>query len=96
LFSTVGCVAVGRRWVSWPHGSRSPPAQAAMHRPTFADPKTDFAFKRIFGSEQHKDVPGAVRLVEVEHVVDGREVGADPGVEPNTRGRRAARSRDRR
>jgi predicted transposase/invertase (TIGR01784 family) len=27
-----------------------------MHRPTFADPKTDFAFKRIFGSEQHKDV----------------------------------------
>ncbi|MEZ4314065.1 MAG: Rpn family recombination-promoting nuclease/putative transposase [Polyangiaceae bacterium] len=27
-----------------------------MHRPTFADPKTDFAFKRIFGSEEHKDV----------------------------------------
>jgi predicted transposase/invertase (TIGR01784 family) len=27
-----------------------------MQRPTFADPKTDFAFKRIFGSEQHKDV----------------------------------------
>jgi predicted transposase/invertase (TIGR01784 family) len=27
-----------------------------MHRPTFADPKTDFVFKRIFGSEQHKDV----------------------------------------
>jgi predicted transposase/invertase (TIGR01784 family) len=25
-------------------------------RPTFADPKTDFAFKRIFGSEEHKDV----------------------------------------
>src|SRR5215468_1107292 len=27
-----------------------------MHRPTFADPKTDFVFKRILGSEQHKDV----------------------------------------
>lgn len=27
-----------------------------MLRPTFADPKTDFAFKRIFGSEEHKDV----------------------------------------
>ena len=27
-----------------------------MPRPTFADPKTDFAFKRIFGSEEHKDV----------------------------------------
>jgi predicted transposase/invertase (TIGR01784 family) len=27
-----------------------------MHRPIFADPKTDFAFKRIFGSEEHKDV----------------------------------------
>src|SRR3954465_4551436 len=27
-----------------------------MNRPTFADPKTDFAFKRIFGSEEHKDV----------------------------------------
>jgi predicted transposase/invertase (TIGR01784 family) len=27
-----------------------------MPRPVFADPKTDFTFKRIFGSEQHKDV----------------------------------------
>jgi len=27
-----------------------------MFCPTFADPKTDFAFKRIFGSEEHKDV----------------------------------------
>ena len=27
-----------------------------MQRPTFADPKTDFTFKRIFGSEEHKDV----------------------------------------
>ena len=25
-------------------------------RPTFADPKTDFVFKRIFGTEEHKDV----------------------------------------
>src|SRR5262249_53070851 len=27
-----------------------------MPRPTFADPKVDFAFKRIFGSEDHKDI----------------------------------------
>jgi predicted transposase/invertase (TIGR01784 family) len=27
-----------------------------MARPTFADPRTDFAFKRIFGSEEHRDV----------------------------------------
>ena len=27
-----------------------------MARPSFADPKTDFMFKRIFGSEEHKDV----------------------------------------
>jgi len=27
-----------------------------MPRPVFADPKTDFAFKRIFGSEAHKGV----------------------------------------
>jgi len=27
-----------------------------MPRPVFADPKTDFTFKRIFGSEEHKDV----------------------------------------
>lgn len=27
-----------------------------MPRPTFADPKTDFTFKRIFGSEEHKAV----------------------------------------
>lgn len=27
-----------------------------MPRPLFADPKTDFAFKRIFGSEEHESV----------------------------------------
>jgi predicted transposase/invertase (TIGR01784 family) len=27
-----------------------------MQHPTFADPKTDFVFRRIFGSEQRKDV----------------------------------------
>jgi predicted transposase/invertase (TIGR01784 family) len=27
-----------------------------MHRPVFADPKTDFVFQRIFGSEDHKPV----------------------------------------
>ena len=48
-----------------------------MRRPTFADPKTDFAFKRIFGSEEHKDVlvaflndmlglSGEHRIAEVE------------------------------
>ena len=47
-----------------------------MH-PVFADPKTDFAFKRIFGSEEHKDVlvaflndmldlDAAHRIVDVE------------------------------
>ena len=35
---------------------RSRPAELATPRPLFADPKTDFAFKRIFGSEEHKDV----------------------------------------
>jgi hypothetical protein len=49
-----------------------------MNRPTFADPKTDLVFKRIFGSEQHKDVlvaflndmlslDDAHRIVRVEH-----------------------------
>jgi hypothetical protein len=27
-----------------------------MNRPTFADPRTDFTFNRIFGSEQRNDV----------------------------------------
>ena len=46
-------------------------------RPLFADPKTDFVFKRIFGSEEHKPVliaflnhllelPEAHRIVDVE------------------------------
>ena len=34
----------------------TPDAKVIMPRPTFADPKTDFAFKRIFGSEEHKSV----------------------------------------
>lgn len=25
-------------------------------RPVFADPKTDFVFKRLFGTEEHKDL----------------------------------------
>jgi hypothetical protein len=36
--------------------TKPPAPQLAMARPTFADPKTDFAFKRIFGSEKRKDV----------------------------------------
>jgi predicted transposase/invertase (TIGR01784 family) len=27
-----------------------------MHRPVFADPKTDFVFKKLFGTEEHKDL----------------------------------------
>ncbi|MEZ4314119.1 MAG: Rpn family recombination-promoting nuclease/putative transposase [Polyangiaceae bacterium] len=37
-----------------------------MTRPTFADPKTDFTFKRIFGSEEHKDV----LLAFLNHILD--------------------------
>lgn len=36
--------------------SPAPVFEVNMRRPTFADPKTDFAFKRIFGSEEHKEV----------------------------------------
>ena len=61
------------------------PAEAAMPRPIFADPKTDFAFKRIFGSEDqiydedkalaaYDKVPGAET-----HLVDG--AGHSPNVE---------------
>jgi predicted transposase/invertase (TIGR01784 family) len=32
------------------------PPEPPMPRPVFADPKTDFTFKRIFGSEEHEDV----------------------------------------
>ena len=46
---------------------------------TFADPKTDFVFKRIFGSEAHKDLliallnhllelEGEHRILAVEHL----------------------------
>ncbi|HWO21690.1 MAG TPA: Rpn family recombination-promoting nuclease/putative transposase [Kofleriaceae bacterium] len=33
-----------------------PRGESFMQRPTFADPRTDFVFKRIFGSEKRKDV----------------------------------------
>ncbi len=47
--------------------------------PTFADPKTDFVFKRIFGAEAHKDLliallnnllelEGEHRILEVQHL----------------------------
>ena len=47
--------------------------------PTFADPKTDFVFKRIFGVESHKhlliellnallELDGPQRLVDLEHL----------------------------
>src|SRR4051812_48800780 len=46
-----------------------------MPRQIFADPKTDFVFKRIFGSEEHKDVLVAflndmLALDEPHRVVD--------------------------
>lgn len=34
--------------------NRQPRPRSPMLRPTFADPKTDFIFKRIFGTEPHK------------------------------------------
>jgi predicted transposase/invertase (TIGR01784 family) len=46
-------------------------------RPTFADPKTDFAFKRIFGSEEHKDVLVAF----LNHMLDLDEAHRIVGVE---------------
>jgi predicted transposase/invertase (TIGR01784 family) len=47
--------------------------------PTFADPKTDFVFKRIFGAESHKhlliellnallELDGPQRILELEHL----------------------------
>jgi PD-(D/E)XK nuclease family transposase len=36
--------------------TKPPPPSSPWHDPPFADPKTDFAFKRIFGSEKRKDV----------------------------------------
>jgi len=44
-------------------------------RPTFADPKTDFVFKRLFGTEEHKDLliallNGLLELDEAHRVVD--------------------------
>ena len=49
-----------------------------MH-PVFADPKTDFVFKRIFGDEKHKplliallndllELKGPRRIADVEHL----------------------------
>ena len=37
-----------------------------MARPTFADPRVDFAFKRIFGSEDHK----AILIAFLSHLLD--------------------------
>lgn len=44
-------------------------------RPLFADPKTDFVFKKIFGSEEHKDLliallDGLLELDEAHRLVD--------------------------
>src|SRR5262245_37187523 len=51
-------------------------------RPTFADPRTDFVFKRIFGPEEHKDVliPFLNDLLELEgdhRIVDVWPLPAD-------------------
>lgn len=36
-------------------------ALASRMRPVFADPKTDFTFQRIFGTEEHRAVPNLRR-----------------------------------
>ena len=46
-----------------------------MARPAFADPKTDFVFKRIFGTEEHKPIlvgllNGLLELDEAHRIVD--------------------------
>lgn len=51
-------------------------------RPVFADPKTDFVFKRIFGTEDHKDLLVALlnnllELDEAHHIVDVQFLPAD-------------------
>ncbi len=56
-----------------------------MLLPTFADPKTDFVFKRIFGAEAHKDLliallnhllelEGESRIFEVQHLFREQQV----------------------
>ena len=49
--------------------------KSAAMRPVFADPKTDFVFKRIFGNETHKDVlvallNGLLELDEAHRIVE--------------------------
>src|SRR5512140_3047354 len=62
----------------YPDGSGSPaPVATVMPHPIFADPKTDFAFKRIFGSEDHKDVLVAF----LNHMLDLDEAHRIIGVE---------------
>ncbi|MFT3776107.1 MAG: Rpn family recombination-promoting nuclease/putative transposase [Minicystis sp.] len=46
-----------------------------MARPVFADPKTDFVFKRLFGTEEHKDLviallDGLLELSGPHRIVD--------------------------
>lgn len=46
-----------------------------MARPVFADPKTDFVFKKLFGTEEHKDLilallNGLLELDEPHRIVD--------------------------
>src|SRR5262249_44026153 len=57
--------------------NHDPPAEAAMARPIFADPKTDFAFKRIFGSEDHKDI----LIAFLNHMLDLDEAHRSASVE---------------
>ena len=69
-------------------GFSSPPS--AMQRPTFADPKTDFAFKRIFGSEEHKDVLVAflndILDLDEPHRIVGRQARLPLGLLDRRRG----------
>jgi len=54
-------------------------------RPVFADPKTDFVFKRIFGAEAHKDLLIALlnnllELDEAHKIVDLKYLTPEPRV----------------
>ena len=46
-----------------------------MNRPVFADPRIDFVFKKLFGTEQHNDLiiallNGLLELDEAHRIVE--------------------------
>ncbi len=61
---------------------------ACTMRPVFADPKTDFVFKRIFGGEVHKrlliellnaflELEGEHRIVDLKYLTPEQHVPVD-------------------